>query len=184
MSFQKIYPQIIDNPNNILNLDKYNGRVNIVDTPKNDAIFKMQERIGLRNKATNYNEALNGTWENNVLAQVYFSSQNIQIIQNAIRAGVYKMSGNKFVVATPNIDTLKIIMRSTYLQYAEHYNTNITEQVERLNKIVLEYAIPETYNSAISYQRYIEDQSTLVVPLDMPQKTDRQYTQLELKPWF
>ena len=44
-------------------------------------------------------------------------------------------------------------------------------------------------NSAIivlflCYQKYLEDASTLVVPLALPLNHDRQYKQLELKPWF
>jgi hypothetical protein len=184
MSYQRIHPEIIDNPNNILNLDKYNGKVSIMETPNPDIIFKMQERIATKNKATSYNEALNGTWEDNALSQAYFSSNNVQIVQNGIRAGVYKMSENKYVVAVPNIDTVKIIMRSTYLQYAEHYPNDITGQIERLNQIVLDYAVPATYNEAVGYLKYCEDQSTLVVPLERELQHDRNYKQLELKPWF
>ena len=74
MSFQKIRPEEIDNVNNILNLDKYNGRVNVLDIPNPETVLKMQERIAIKNKATSYCEALNGTWEDNVLSQVFFSS--------------------------------------------------------------------------------------------------------------
>lgn len=184
MSFQKIKPEIIDNVGNILNLDKYNGRVNVLEAPSADTVLKMQERVAVKNKATNYGDALNGNWENNVLSQAFFSSANIQILQNGIRAGVYKMSANKYVVGVPNIDTLKIIMRSTYLQYAEHYPANFTQQIERLNQIVLDYAVNSVFQEAQGYLRYLEDQSTLVVPLDLPLNHDRQYKQLELKPWF
>jgi hypothetical protein len=184
MSSQKLYPQVLDIPVNNLNLDKWNGRVNIIDNPNPDAIFKMQERIATKNKATAYGEALNGLWEDNNLSVTFFSKENIQILQNGIRAGVYNMSKNRFIVGVPNIDTLKIIMRSTYVQYAEHYPTNIREQVERLNKLVWDYAIPATYNEAVGYQKYLEDQSTLVVPLERELQHDRNYKTLELKPWF
>jgi hypothetical protein len=184
MSQSKLYPELLDVPNNILNLDKYNGRVNILETPSPDAIFKMQERIAIKNSASPYGEALKGTWEDNVLAQVYFSAENIQILQNGIRAGVYALSSQKYVIAPPNIDMLKVIMRSTYMQYAEHYPSNIREQVSRLNKIVLDYAVPATYNEAVGYQKYREDQSTLVVPLELPLNHDRNYKQLQLKSWF
>jgi hypothetical protein len=184
MSQSKLYPELLDVPNNILNLDKYNGRVNILETPSPDAIFQMQEKIAIKNKATPYGDALKGMWEDNLLAKVYFSSENIQILQNGIRAGVYAMSSHKYVIAPPSVDMLKVIMRSTYVQYAEHYPNNIREQVERLNKIVLDYAVPATYNEAVGYQKYREDQSTLVVPLDLPLNHDRNYKQLQLKPWF
>ena len=170
--------------NKILDMDKYNGRVNLFDPPNPDVQFKMQERLAVKNKATEFREALDGIWESNVLAQVFFSVGNVQILQNGLRAGVYKKSENRFVIAPQNIDTLKVIMRSTYLQYAEHYEHDITGQVERLNKLVLDYAVPTVYNEAVGYIRYCQDQSTLVLPLEQPRHHDRQYKQLQLKPWI
>lgn len=177
-------PDPVDNNNNILQLDKYNGRVNIVEEPSPYARFKMQERIAIKNKATNFREGVAGQWEDHTLSDLFFSSQNIQILQNGLRAGVYKMSNNQYVIPPQNIDNLKIIMRSTFFQYAEHYPDRITEQIERLNKIVLDYCIPTVYNEAVGYMKYREDQSTLVMPFDRPLHHDRVYKQLELKPWF
>jgi hypothetical protein len=71
-----------------------------------------------------------------------------------------------------------------YLQYAEHFPTKITEQVERLNKLVLDYAIPTVYKEVKGYLKYCEDQSTIAMPLEVPRHHDRRYKQLELKPWF
>jgi hypothetical protein len=70
------------------------------------------------------------------------------------------------------------------LQYAEHHEKDITGQVERLNQFVLDYAVPTVYNEAIGYVKYCQDQSTLVVPLEIPRQHDRMYKQLELKSWF
>lgn len=183
MNYQKVHPEILDSPNNILNLDKYNGRVDIIQSPNTDAVFKMQERNAFKNKATSYYEALDNIWEDNVLSKMYFSAKNIQILQNGIRAGVYAMSGNKFVVGFPNIDTLKIIMRTTFLQYAEYDLKNVKAEITRLNQIVLDYAVPATYGEAVGYEKYREDQSTLVMPLERELPHDRNYKQLELKNW-
>jgi hypothetical protein len=183
MNYQKVNPEILDNPNNILNLDKYNGRVDIIQPPNTDIVFKMQERNALKNKATSYYEALDYTWEDNLLSRLYFSAENIQILQNGIRAGVFAMSGNKFVVGVPNIDTLKIIMRTTFLQYAEYDLKNVTGEIQRLNEIVFDYAVPATYSEAVGYEKYREDQSTLVMPLERELPHDRNYKQLELKNW-
>lgn len=181
MSFQSLSYNNIQDVNRILDMDKYNGRVNIASPQDPDIKFKMFERINSKNTTGSYYDALVGNWEWNTLAHVYFSAENIQIIQNAIKAGVYKLSGNQIVVPNQNPDTLKIIMRSTYLQYAEHYPTNITEQVQRLNDIVLEYAVPSVYNEAVGYMKYVVDQSTLVLPLEHPLNHDRQFKQLEIK---
>lgn len=171
----------IDNAYNkkIINLGKSNGRVNLMDQPDHNAWFQMAEKVAIKNKATEYRGAIAGEWEENLLSQVFFSAGNMQIIQNGIRAGVYKMSKGQFTVLPQNPETLKIIMRSVYVQYAQHYKTNITKQVEELNAIVLEYAIKDTYNGSVSYMKYCEDISSLNVPFEMPQKIDRDYKDLE-----
>jgi hypothetical protein len=163
--------------NKILNLAKYNGRVNLMDMPDPDVQFKFAERVAVKNKATEYRGAIAGEWEDNLLSRTFFSAENIQIIQNGIRAGVYKMSKGDFTVMPQNPDTIKIIMRSIYMQYAEHYPNRIREQIEKLNGLVLNYAVPNVFNEAVGYIKYREDISSLVVPLDLPTKIDRDYKQ-------
>ena len=184
MSQFKSTPVKYETPEFITNPNKYNGRVNIIEPENPNARFQMFERIAVKNKTTAYRDALEGDWENNALSQVFFSAGNIQILQNGLRAGVYKMSNNTFVIPPQNIETLKTIMRSMYIQYAEHYATNVTGQVERLNKTVWDYAVPSVYGETMGYMKYLQDQSSLVVPLVWPQQPDRVYKQLELKPWF
>jgi hypothetical protein len=183
MSIFNTSPQGVEYIDNILEREKYNGRVNIVDPPSLETQLKMQERIAVKNKTSEYRDALSGILEDNILSNAYFSKENIQIIQNGLRAGVYTMSGNKFSIAPQNIDTLKIIMRSIYLQYAEHLPHDITGQIAKLNRLVLDYAVPTVFNEATGYVKYMQDQSTLVVPLEHPRQHDRQYKQLELKKW-
>ena len=166
----------------ILDLAKFNGRVNIIQPPDMGIQMKMAEKIMTVNKSTDYRDAVTGVFEDNALASVFFSAGNIQIIQNGIRAGVYQKSKGLYVIPNQNANNLKIIMRSTYLQYAEHLPDGITAQVERLNKIVLDYCIPSVYNEAVGYEKYCQDQSSLVVPLEQPSNHDRNYKQLELKP--
>ena len=178
MNIEKYDTMILDKMN-------YNGRINIMESEDPSAVFKMQERIALKNKSTSYESALMGNdWEESMLSRVFFSGENIQILQNGLRAGVYAMSNNTIVIPPQNTDQLKIIMRSMYLQNAEHLPTNITAQVEKLNKHVWDYAVPNVYNEAVGYMKYMEDQSTLVMPMERPLHIDREYKQLELKPWF
>jgi hypothetical protein len=183
MFYRELYPKS-SNENSLIIGESYNGRVNLIQQPDTSIMFKMQEKIGIKNKATEFRDALNGIWETNILSQLFFSAKNIQIIQNGLRAGVYKMSGDKYIIAPQNIDTLKIIMRSIYLQNAEHNETDITGQIERLNKMVLDYAVPSVYGEATGYVRYCEDQSSLVKPLARPLQPDREYKQLMTNPFM
>ena len=160
-----------------------NGRINLVQPPSKDIIFQMMEKIELKNKPTDYRESLTGTWEHNPVERAFFSAENIQTIQNTIKSTIYKLSNNRYVLPNQNIDNLKIIMRGMYLQYVQHLPNDVPKQIERLNKIVLDYVIPNLYNESIAYEKYIRDQSTLVMPLPLPLQHNRDYKHLEIKPW-
>ena len=180
-SYSKLYGD-----NSIINnkQPELNGRINLMEPQDPNIVFKMQEKIAIKNKATEYREALAGTWEDNILSRAYFSAENVQILQNGIRAGVYEHSDSKFVIPPQNVDTLKIIMRSIYLQNSENDLNDITGQIAKLNNLVLDYAVPTVYKEAIGYLKYCEDQSTIAMPLPVPKHHDRQYKQLELKNYF
>lgn len=167
----------------ILNYEQYNGRVNIIEDSNPELRFQMMEKIAIKNKATEYRDPLEGQQEGSLLARVYFSEENVQIIQNGLRAGVYEMSQRTIVVPPQNIDNLKIIMRSIYLQYAKHpkLSSEITQEVEKLNQYVLNYAVKSVYGEAQGYMNYCRDQSTLIMPLERPQQIDRDFKHLEQK---
>jgi hypothetical protein len=183
-SSSNLRPESIHTASKILDAERYNGRVNVIEPENPDARFQMFEKISVKNKATEYREAIEGVWEQSDLSRLFFSAENMQIIQNGIKAGVYKRSGNKYVLPNQNSDSLRIIMRSIYLQYAKHQKTNITGQIEELNDLVWDYAIPYCFNEATSYMKYLQDQSSLVVPLAREMRHDRNYKQLQLPNWF
>ena len=163
------------------NID-YNGRVNIaqVDMKKQ---FELYDKIPVK-ETTSFSNALQGNWEKSVLSIAYFSKQNIQIIQNAIRANVYKMSKEQYLIGPQSEDTLKIIMRSVFLQNSANMQCHITEQIEALNQIVVEYCAKQIYGEAQGYLTYLHDASTLVVPLQPPVMSNTKNKSLELKKFF
>jgi len=75
-------------------------------------------------------------------------------------------------------------MRSVFLQYSANQPYNIPEQINQLNKIVFDYCIQQVYSEAQGYIKYINDASTLVVPISHPVMADNNDRQLELKSWF
>ena len=82
------------------------------------------------------------------------------------------------------MDELQIIMRGLFLQYAKNQPVNIAQQINDLNKIVLDYAINQVWGEAEGYMKYKRDASTLVMPLTLPILSYSNDKQLELKPWF
>jgi len=159
-----------------------NGRVDI-KTPNTSDLFQMYDKIPA-NQCTTFRNATEGLWTENSLSQTFFSLQNLQIIQNGIRAGVYKRSNGQYLIGPQDCDSLKIIMRSVFLQYSANQPNNISQQVAELNKMVLDYCIQQVYSEAQGYMKYIYDVSTLVVPIAHPVMTDNTDRQLEFKSWF
>tara|TARA_B110000908_G_scaffold121547_1_gene142505 strand:- start:5251 stop:5733 length:483 start_codon:yes stop_codon:yes gene_type:complete len=159
-----------------------NGRVNI-EGHNPFMRFQLYDKIANEDKTTAYRDAMVGNWENNNLSNTFFSAENINKIQLGIITGIDKISNGRFKIGKQDEDTLKIIMRSIFLQNSKNNNINIPNQIEVLNKLVLDYCIPQIYGEAQGYIKYKNDVSTLAVPIDRPVST---YTNnsLELKKWF
>jgi len=170
--------------NKILEDTLYNGRVDVLSSENAKTKINMMEKIAQRNKAVSYCDAMKGQWEDNALSQAFFCKENVQIIQNAIRAGVYEKSAKKYVVSPPNMDNLQIIMRSYFISYVEYYNKDITKQIEYLNGIVVDYCIKELYSASQAYVNYLQDQSSMYMPHKRELQHDRNYKELQLKDWF
>ena len=158
-----------------------NGRVDILNYNPYDR-FHLHDKIPTGN-STSYRDALTGNWQDNLLSNAFFSANNIRIIQNGLKAGVYNLSKGRFLIGDQDEDTLKIIMRSIFLQSATNLPTKIKEQIAALNKLVLDYSVPQIFGEAQGYIKYKNDVSTLVVPIARPTSTYSNTT-LELKPWF
>ena len=159
-----------------------NGRIDI-QTPDTKSLFNMYDKIPAHQCST-YRNPLEGQWDDSALSNAYFSKENIQIIQNGIRAGVYKQSNNQYVVAPQDCDSLKIVMRSIYLQYSANLPGNISSQIEALNQMVLNFCIQQVYGEAKGYMKYLSDASNMYVPIAHPVLAKDDDKELVLKPWF
>ena len=159
-----------------------NGRVDI-KTPSTSTLFQMYDKIPA-NQCVTFRNPTEGLWTSNSLSDAFFSQENIQIIQNGIRAGIYKKSNGQYVIGPQDCEPLKIIMRSVFLQHSANQINNIPQQIVELNKIVLDYCIQQVYSEAQGYMKYIDDVSTLVVPIAHPVMASQNDRQLELKSWF
>ena len=159
-----------------------NGRIDI-QSPDTRSLFNMYDKIPAHQCST-YRNPLEGQWDDSNLSNAYFSKENIQIIQNGIRAGVYKQSNNQYVVAPQDCDSLKIVMRSIYLQYSANLPGNVSGQIEALNQMVLNYCIQQVYSEAKRYMKYLSDASNMYVPIAHPILAKDDDKELVLKPWF
>jgi hypothetical protein len=155
------------------------GRVSKIQQPNTSKLFQMYERVSYSDNTEDLQHS-----STSPLSVAYFSSQNMKIIHNGIRAGVYEKTDHKYIIDNQDIDQLKFVMRSVFTQHAMHNTTNIPQQIESLNKIVLNYCIHQITTELTSYLKYIHDISTMYVPNDHPVDVNK-YRDLEYhKDWF
>ena len=160
----------------------YNGKINIMG-PNITTKFSMMDRIPI-NTNNNYTNSLTGNFEKSRLSNAFFSQQNIQIIQNGIRKGVYDKSSGQLVIDNQSPDQIVTVMRSMYLQHSKNLETNIPGQIQELNNYVLEYCINNVYTETVAYLKYKQDSSTMHVPMNRPIYSNKTNKTLEQKPWF
>jgi hypothetical protein len=169
------------------NTKSSNGRIDIInrtESPDISNLFSMYDRIPANQCAT-FREPTLGQWDETPLSKAFFSRENIQILQNGIRAGVYEKSNGQYVIGQQDCDSLKIIMRSVFLQHSANQTDNIPKQINNLNQIVLDYCIYHVYSEAQSYMKYLYDVSTLAVPLSTPiVETQKDKNNYKMPNWF
>ena len=164
------------------NSNEFRGRVNI-NGPNITTKFSMMDKIPLPTN-TNYQNALTGNFERSRLSDAFFSNENISIIQNGLRKGVYDKSNQQILIGNQPLDQIATIMRSMYLQHSKNLEVNISKQIEELNEHVLKYAINIVYSEAVAYLKYKQDVSTLAMPMNAPIYSNKTNKTLENKPWF
>ena len=144
-----------------------NGRIDLINS--GTPLF-LQDQIKLDDK-TNYYNTIKYSLEPSTLSKTFLSYENRNIIQNAIKAGVYNLSNQQYIIDRQDDDVLNSVMTGIYLQYSLNKPDNIKQQIEDLNKMVINYCVPKVYGELKGYLQYKFDASTLVVPLKNPVST-------------
>ncbi len=151
----------------------YNGRVNINTQPSAGGFLASPAEKGFGYRTAVDTSAgqdlMRGNWAENALSKLFYSPENTQAIQNAIRKQVYDRSGEKrWVIDEQSADELQIVMRSLYLQYAKNLEHDIPGQIRELNKLVVEWSVPRILSEIGMYVYYLEDISKLPTPMVHP----------------
>ena len=159
-----------------------NGRVNL-NAPNTSKLFEMYDKIPSKEHIS-FRNPTTGIWENSPLSGAFFSKENMKILQNGIRAGVYQKSGETQVIGEQDYDTLKIIMRSIFLENAKNSPTDIRGQIQELNQIVMNYCIDQIMIELKGYLIYLKDITSMHVPIDHPKMSNVKHKDLQMKTWF
>ncbi len=146
-----------------------NGRVDILDNKAPKPFFMTPEKKNIQYYEKN---SLVGVQAVTPLSQAFFSEANFDQIQNMIRYNVYLRSGKKHIIGRQSDTQLQIIMRSIYLQNSKNLNTDIKGQIQELNKLVIDYCVPNILVEVEQYMQYKVSVSKIPEPLPLAISTN------------
>ena len=131
-------------------------------------------------------DMLRGNWESTPVSTGFFSSENVERIQQLIRKGVFDRSNPKgYVIDNQSTDELKIIMRAIYYQYGRNMPKDVVGQINDLNIKVVNWSVPHILSAVDHYFYYLNDISHLPVPMPQPQHLSRAGTKsLPMNPFM
>lgn len=126
--------------------------------------------------------ALMGNTEPNLLAKLFFSRKNMQIIQHKVMKDIYERSKNIYKPDYQPETELLIIMRSVYLTYAKNLPDDLTKQIAELNEISYQKVVEKVYPQLLSYIAYLRDASQMYTPMEVPKNVSNTGTGNKLLP--
>lgn len=132
----------------------------------------------------NTNNILRGTYENNLLNDIYFSDINIKFLEKQIIK--YMKDKYNYIISKQSKKDLIIIMRNIYLNNAKHnYKTKkeLKNELDNLNKESIKHSTEVIKKNIDNYIFYLNDINTpnylkQIKPIDKPVNT-REYKTFE-----
>ena len=133
---------------------QYNGRVFF---EKQYPQYNLFSQSGDNNNNNNNDiaKSIGNVQELTPLSQKYFSSQNLNRIQENIIQKVRIMSG--YEIGRQDDLQVQIIQRSIYLSYSKNLYNNIDYQINVLNNRVIDEAVKKIIPEIKQYLQYIKD---------------------------
>jgi hypothetical protein len=141
------------------------GRINIME-PGGTPLF-LQENVKIDDKTSYYNST-KYMLQPNELTNSFFNYENINLIHQTIKKKVYENTNRKYVIDNQDIPTLKTIMRSIFLQYSKLNHNKVQEDINELNRLVINYCTKNIIGEIESYLKYKRDVSTIAMPIEHP----------------
>lgn len=122
------------------------------------------------------NEALKSILQASPIYNIFFSENNINLLQKLLIYQVWIQSNKRYIIAKQSYNELKIIMRSIFLQYSKNQNINLKYQLKKLNEKVLNYSIKNVLTNIEQYLGFKNHISNLPKPIKRPIYTSSQGT--------
>jgi hypothetical protein len=102
------------------------------------------------------------------LRHVFYSNENIDIIQKMLIMVVYNKTNKEIVIAKQKRENLIAVMDWVFTHHARNLPYNIKQQVDELNKITINEILPDLLSNIDQYLGYIRDINNPIKPIDRP----------------
>tara|TARA_B110000971_G_C19988310_1_gene490682 strand:- start:1043 stop:1519 length:477 start_codon:yes stop_codon:yes gene_type:complete len=102
--------------------------------------------------------------EESKLEELYFSDENIELINKQIVLSVWKRTNKQYKITFQNKDKLIIVMRYVFIENAKHLPYNIKGQIYDLNCLTVGEILPSVitnFEQKLGYLRDIEKRGEL-----------------------
>lgn len=118
-------------------------------------------------------QAIRGIQIQDDISTVFFSKDNIDLLQKTIKMVLYKKTG--YVIGRQDDTELLAIMRAMFIQYSRNL-VNCTPDIIRgevkcLNVQVVNYSVPKINTAVKQYYAYLQDTQSFPVPVPLPVAT-------------
>lgn len=178
MSFEKVQDTTVENHYNMTSTSaqypapQHSGRVPMINDPtltansfRSNGLYESQQPIFSYDMRR---DLVGNIHQENALNKIFFTSENLELLQKQIQGQVRAMSGGKYNIDRQNDDDLKIIMRSYYLMFSKNNPKNTEAELQELNSRVVGYAAGKIYSEVDFHMFYLKDIEDFAPPIANP----------------
>lgn len=130
-------------------------RFTLVDVP--NAFFCDNPRANAARNELIKNQVRVNECEQGDLENTFFSDENISLINKQLILTVYKKTNGQIKISDQSKESLIIVMRYIFLEYARHLPYDITKQIRELNCQVVGEVVPKIITEATQRIAYLEE---------------------------
>ena len=103
------------------------------------------------------------------LMKTFFSDANLDVIQSGLQKQVRTRTGQS--ISKQSCGEIFVLMKYVYTNHGLNVEQNISNEVFKLNSLVLKELVPMVISNVLQYLQYIKDINTQPVPLEYGQSS-------------
>ena len=112
----------------------------------------------------------------NLLKSVFFSSENVELINKQLILNVWKRTKGLYKIGFQDTNKIIIVMQYIYIEYCKNLPFDIKGQIKKLNCMVVNDIIPDIITNLEQKIGYLQDIEQRKPLLDLPISTTNNKT--------